>query len=236
MEAARDHDSAAPETATSARWPERLIELATTYRSASDEPTRDRALTEFWVLVHGALCRFLRSHGIAGVRDLGAEKALHLVERMRGGRWEPETALPAQVHTFVATVARNAVVDRTRRSSREELAVGTSEELASTSAAVALSDDVQPISPDRTRYAAALLACASKLVTRVRRAWFLRVFHELPTKAIAAHPEVGMKPASLDVTLARCRERMRRCMRSKGFDPTAMPAGTFAVLWEAMRR
>jgi len=233
VEAARESESTAVDPDARARWPERLIELAREYRRSSQGDARDAALSEFWVLLYGALCKFLRVYGAQDVRDVASEKALRLVERMRDGRWEPEGSSAAQVHGFVSTVARNAVVDHARGAARREVAYGTSDELASRTASAAAAQEPRS---DRSRYAVALLDCASHLAERVRRAWFLRVFHELPTKAIAAHPDVGMKPASLDVTLGRCRDRMRRCMQSKGFDPVAMPPGTFTVLWEALRR
>ena len=110
MEPVRSADSATFDVPSEARWPERLIDLAREYRRARTDETRDAALSEFWVLVHGALCRFLRAHGASDVRDLGAEKAMQLVERMRDRRWEPDNSRPARVHAFVSTVARNALV------------------------------------------------------------------------------------------------------------------------------
>jgi hypothetical protein len=65
--------------------------------------------------------------------------------------------------------------------------------------------------------------------------WIFRVFLEMSTRQIAAHPEIAMKPGAVDVALARTRDKVRVCMKRRGFDPRDMPPGTFAVLWAEFR-
>jgi len=43
---------------------------------------------------------------------------------------------------------------------------------------------------------------------------------------------VASKPSAVDAMLLRSRRFMRGCMLGKGFDPGALPVGTFTMLWE----
>jgi DNA-directed RNA polymerase specialized sigma24 family protein len=66
---------------------------------------------------------------------------------------------------------------------------------------------------------------------RSRRIWLFRVFYEMPTRDIASHPDISLKPGHVDVLLQRCRETIRDCMRAKGHDLHEIPPGTFIEMW-----
>ena len=61
------------------------------------------------------------------------------------------------------------------------------------------------------------------------------MFLDMSTKEISGHPDVGLSTGHVDVVLQRCRERMRKCMTSKGFEVLNVPPGTFTELWRAFR-
>jgi DNA-directed RNA polymerase specialized sigma24 family protein len=78
-------------------------------------------------------------------------------------------------------------------------------------------------------------ACAKKLTSRDRTVWFFRVFYEMPSRQIAAHPEVDVSIQNVDVILLRCRRKIRACMHAKGHDSSDLPPGTFEALWKVFR-
>jgi DNA-directed RNA polymerase specialized sigma24 family protein len=143
---------------------------------------------------------------------------------------------PAQVTAFISTLARNGLVDHLRSpktSRRVSLEDGW--EGARSIQAVARTAPSADLDAERREFAGALRDCVMQLTPRARLVWFLRVFHELPSATIGAHPEVRMKPPTIDVTLARCRARLVRCMQKRGFVPHDAPPGVFAFLWEVVR-
>ena len=87
-------------------------------------------------------------------------------------------------------------------------------------------------SAESREYAAALRECAESVEPKSRRIWFYRVFYEMPSKEIAAHPKVSMKPSHIDVVLHRVRDAVRKCMSGRGYETSAMPPGTFVALWQ----
>ena len=58
---------------------------------------------------------------------------------------------------------------------------------------------------------------------------------DLPSKEIAVHPEVQLKPGHVDVILSRCRDQIRNCMGASGLEERELPPGTYAELWERLR-
>ena len=73
------------------------------------------------------------------------------------------------------------------------------------------------------------------LQPRHRTIWIFRIFYELRTKAIADHPEIGLKPGHVDVILHQCRQKVTECMAAKGLQARDMPPGCYAALWRAFR-
>ena len=219
-----------------AAWPDRLIALGTTPLDRSTESERG----ELWLLLNTVLLRRIRfeSHRTGAIdaeeiEDLASEKSLELMNKLDDGRWNLATSSRENVIAFIATVARNGLIDWLRRKGRR----------ATQSKADVESSGELPIpahtTPDaqvqRTAFAAAMVTCANKLQPQHRRVWMLRVFLSLSTKRIARHPEVNLKPGHIDVILQRCRDNVRECMRDAGYSADDVVPGTFTALWRAFR-
>ena len=229
-------------------WPSRVAELCDGIappRSGSRLPTgtaHTRVREELWVLLHGALMRFLRDHAARighfhreDLEDLASAKALELLLSAEYGRWSVAGRTPAEIAGYLSTAARNALVDARRTAQREVPfeSNGDSFEFDQFDLAPRGTAMLSPGAVlEAQQYADALVTCAESLAPRARHAWLLRVLYDMPTRAIAQHPAVALKAAHVDVILQRCREAMRICMRKKGHDTGVLPAGTFALLWQ----
>jgi hypothetical protein len=80
--------------------------------------------------------------------------------------------------------------------------------------------------------AGTIAECFERMTPRARLVWLLRVFCELSSEEVAAHPDLNTTPAAVDTMLMRCRQELRRCVQAKGFDPASLPVGTLTALWE----
>jgi len=203
--------------------------------------------TEAWVLLNAALRRYLRRHAArmgrfdpADLEDIASEKSLELVARAESRTWRVSRSRAAgELAAYLDRVARNGIVDALRARARqadfeEEHRVATD---GRTDAASSWADrGPGPDSLVESRdFVAALSECAGALPRRSFIPWFLRVFHDMSTREIATHPDVGLKPGHVDVILMRAREAISRCMQAKGHDPAGMPPGTFIELWRQFR-
>lgn len=224
-------------------WPERIIELGATWKSARTDTTRDRIRSELWLLLNTALIRYLYVHNhrygridTEDIRDVASEKSLELLRKFDHEQWDPTRSEPAQLCRFISTLARNGLIDHLRviesKRARRPDGMDESDALNNTPLPRSAPDAQVDIGTDRQQFATALKECALELSPRARFAWFLRVFLDMPSKQIAAHPSVQMSPAAVDTTLARCRSLIRECMSKKDFGPEDIPPGTFTVLWE----
>src|SRR5262245_20553672 len=108
------------------RWPGRIRELVLELRSGAGGAQRERALSELWVLVNVALQRYVRAHAhragrldAEDVRDIAAEKASDFFRRLDDSEWEATEYAPAQLCTFLRTMARNGLIDHARRREKE---------------------------------------------------------------------------------------------------------------------
>jgi DNA-directed RNA polymerase specialized sigma24 family protein len=229
-----------PDAEPRARWPERLIALGRDW-SESNGDRRRRAIAEIWLIVNEALIVYLwrhcsdRSTEPEDVRDIASEKTLELLQRLHGGLWELGNSSPGRVSVFLSTTARNAWVDHLRSSeTRQRLRVDLSQVPADDPRRVFHYGGAEGADTvvDRGRFVEAIKGCVAVLPPRMRRMWLLRVILGMNTRDIARHPDVCMKPAAVDVAMGRCRQRMVRCMKSKGFEPISLPPGTAAALWE----
>jgi DNA-directed RNA polymerase specialized sigma24 family protein len=164
------------------------------------------------------------------VVDIAADKAVELLDQMEQRRWDPATESDERMAAFLAIVARNGVVDRLRRLNREQ--AQTAVPAARGGRPPEDPGDLVGAAIDGGRYARALVDCARALTARARQAWVLRVFAGMTSEQIARHPEVHTSVGGVDLMLHRCRNRLRRCLASKGFEPGRMPAGTFVALWD----
>lgn len=229
----------------SAAWPQRLLTLASGYRSGGSRADTDRAIGEIWFLLNLALRRYVRSHS-RGMRrlspddvfDIAAEKASELLRRLDAKEWDLSGLTPSQLCGFLATVARNGVVDF-HRVRRREVSAPDGFDVPYSGVAWG-GQDAPRESPasgvDGARYARAIVDCAAGLSDRARRAWYLRIFYEIGSTDIARDPLVATTPAGVDAMLARCREQMRACLEKKGLEIGPLPPGTFVRLWDMTKR
>ncbi|HEX7879521.1 MAG TPA: sigma-70 family RNA polymerase sigma factor [Candidatus Eisenbacteria bacterium] len=217
-------------------WPEKLIQLA----HALQGPDGVLARNEFWYLLNLALLQHLRFQGPRlgltdddRLHDLASEKASNLVGKFDRGSWRPQDSSAGELVNFVKTIARNALVDEHRRPRPREVAL--EEHMADSGVAPRAVE--QPIDTiGRDRFVDRLIRCAGNLKPEHRRIWLLRVLYDMPSRAIAAHPDVQLTPGNVDVILARAREQIRNGM---GVDPGArhqLPQGTLSALWEHYRQ
>jgi RNA polymerase sigma factor (sigma-70 family) len=171
--------------------------------------------------------------------DIAAKKSLDLLRKTELGQWNLAGRLPGEIASFLGKVARNGLLDHLRKNCRQVRPdpdrppdrVGG---LPSPGAGASGAAQAELLA-QRREFAAALRSCADRLQPRSRLVWFFRVFLEMPSREIAAHPDVGLKPAHVDVLLQRAREAIRECMQGKGFAPQDMPPGVFVELWRVFR-
>lgn len=228
------------------RWPARLKDLCLALGSARDGPEREDARGEIWLLLNSSILQYLQFHtarlGKASREDredIAAQKALGLMSRLEEGLWDVSDRTPSEITGFLSKVARNGLVDLLRETGRRvepkeddrpEWDVGGSSQESTVNRA-----DSPDIQVERKEFASELRRCAEQLSPRSRLVWFFRVFLEMSTKEIAAHPEVGLKTGHVDVLMQRARDAIRDCMHRKGYEPHDMPPGTFVELWRAFR-
>ncbi|MCK4305984.1 MAG: sigma-70 family RNA polymerase sigma factor [Candidatus Eisenbacteria sp.] len=202
---------------------------------------REDALGDAWLLLNSSIFSYLQQHttrlGVASredLEDLAAENALDLLRRITNGKWEITNRHPAEVAGYLSTVARHALMALQRRSRRRALPRDENRDewdMGQTGAGQTMGTVVSPDQRLECReFAAALRQCAEELSPLARRVWFLRVFCQMSSAAIAAHPEVGIRASHVDVRLQRTRRTMRACMKKRGYAPQDMPPGTFAEL------
>jgi RNA polymerase sigma factor (sigma-70 family) len=227
-----------------ARWPMRLRDLCRELRSPEDTLARQQVRREIWTILSHALLRFIEARRSScadltpeDIEDLASEKSLDLFRRLESGSWEIGDRTGSEIAGFLAATARNVVIDlirsrgRQRHSAEEDL-----EALTGTSGEDLPRWDPPDTSLERGEFVSALRQCAEGLQPRVRRIWFFRVFYGLATKEIAAHPEVGLKPARVDELLFDVRQAIGRCMESKGQRLKQLPTGTFFEIWRSFHR
>jgi DNA-directed RNA polymerase specialized sigma24 family protein len=217
-----------------ASWPERIRELGAICRGTASPEDSARAIAEMWVLLNLSLKKYVRGHSARlkrispdEISDIAAEKALELLRRLDSKDWDPSGSSPAQLCGFLATIARNGLVDH-HRVRRREVSASDGFDVPSSAS--------QESAVDGARYARAILDCAENLSARARRAWFLRVFYEFGSSDIARDPVVATTSAGVDQMLARSREQMRSCVEGKGLPLGPLPPGTFVRLWDMTRR
>jgi RNA polymerase sigma factor (sigma-70 family) len=175
----------------------------------------------------------------ADLEDIAAQKSLDLLRKSEQGEWDPTGRSPGEITNFLATVARNGLLDFVRKDKRHVRPDSDAEPVWETREFNSRGQASQGVSPslqvERREFVEGLRECADELQARSRRVWFFRVFLEMSSKEIAAHPEVMLKPGHVDVILQRAREAIRDCMARKGFDAQDIPPGTFSELWRVWR-
>ena len=226
-------------------WAIRLAELVRALGLPQDAAVRERCTRELWLIINSVLYMNLRIHSrrmpsVRGedIEDIRGEKSLELVIRAESGKWDLDGRHPKEIAGFLAAVARNGLSDLLSKQGRQVPLPDESAapvDLANRDPVISHVPDPPNVPAERRAYVEALLACAARLDKRTVSVWFLRVLCDLSSKEIAAHPDVGLKPAHVDVLLHRARGSMRACMQGKGLSPGDMPPGCFAALWQALR-
>lgn len=225
----------APSREAGTRWLERLTDLARQWHAPPDRAAKETVLAELWSLLNlvmqvqvRAAARRLGRIDEDDVLDVAADKTLDLVRRIDDGRWQPEAAGADHLRGFLATVARNGVVDVLRLRGREVSGFD-----ADGVDAVRKPTALDPGALG-TEYARTLVRCLRGLTERARWVWLLRVIHEVPSAEVGRHPDVGMSAGGVDMLLSRTRRHIEACMESHGLDPRVAPGGTFVALWEIL--
>ncbi len=220
-------------------WPQHLVELGARWQAAPAD--RDHLRTQIWVLVHTALLGLVHgqasrysSLGPEDAEDLAADKCADLMQRLDEGRWRPGETTPGQTCSFLNTIVRNGLVDLYRVEGSKRIRSVDVVDLADSLPAASTSEPKDR--QHRDRYVAAIGECLDALTERSQRMWFFRVFLEMSSKEISAHPDVRTTPAAVDVALNRARSAIKTCMAAKKFSKSDMPAGTFAALWDRLNK
>jgi RNA polymerase sigma factor (sigma-70 family) len=219
------------------RWPEHLQELLESLRGGGSGDA-EAARGEAWLLLNTALVRSLRARAARfptvsreDLEDIAAQRALELLQRAESGEWTVRGRSGPEIRSFVATVARNGLVDWFRKTGRREVPLDPEPGRESPDGD-APSRQMPDDAASGREFVEALRGCVEQLALRQRRVWFFRVLLEIPSKEIAAHPDLGLKPGHVDVLVQRSRDAIRACMELKGHRPRDMPPGTFVRIWE----
>jgi DNA-directed RNA polymerase specialized sigma24 family protein len=217
----------------SPRWAARLHELLPGVGRASTIPGRREA----WQIVHFNISRYLRCHAARlgtvtadDISDIAAEKTLDLMAKVDTSSGRLLELAPEEMPAFLSTVARNGLVTFLKKASRQ--ASGVNEEDPAGRGGVMKGNPGPHARVESKEYARALERCVGKLEPRWQTIWFFRVFYDMSSKNIAAHPTVDMSTGHVDVVLHRARKAVRECMSAQGHDTNAMPPGTFVALWQ----
>ena len=218
-------------------WPSRVTELCRSWKTAATERERKRILAELWFFLNMGLTYYVRAHGEAfgyvdpeDARDIASEKAMVFLRGLESELDVPTD--PARICSYVSTLARNGLVDRLRKNGRArelERKLGDSGSQSRADASTSAEVNVQ-----HSQFLDAISACIGHLSPKARSIWFMRAFLDLPSKRIAAHPDIRVSVAAVDMTLSRTRRALRECMEAKGFNEADAPTGTFLALWDLL--
>ncbi|MFH1573559.1 MAG: sigma-70 family RNA polymerase sigma factor [Acidobacteriota bacterium] len=224
-------------------WAGRLRDLCHQLRLCGDDRAKKRVCGDIWLLLNAALSRCLRYHSSRlgplspdDIKDIASEKSLELLNRIGEDKWDVTHLLPVEVAAYISKVARYGLLDglkQRRRQSRHPVEghAGLDECIDDGRMGTGFLETPDLIL-DRREFARALRKCAEQLESRALAIWFLRVFLAMPSKRIAVHPNVKLKPAHIDVILQRARKAVRECLCRGGYDSADMPPGAFTEMWK----
>ena len=190
---------------------------------------------------HPDLVDFALSDGLLSLvtNYLGTIPHLNRVDLLSMVGLAREVAASRDVSGFVAQTSRNAIIDHLRRERTRRGGNGDAHapvdaaELAS-----GRSHDAIPPS-NRVEFAevtAALDRCIETLAPRARRIWIFRTFFEMSSRDIAAHPDVRLTPANVDVIVGRARSALRACLEKGGIGAADLAVAGMARLWDRFVR
>ncbi len=233
-------------------WPRRLQSVCAELQQSPSAARRETLASEAWLLLNAVLANQLRlqeaRHGHLAAQDredVAAEKALALLRRCEDGRWDLSGRSAAEIVRFLATVARNGLVDLLRRQGRHveqdrdgvdawETDAGFTPSASRPDGGGRYAAAAPETNVERRQFVAAVRLCADRLQERARRIWFFRTFYELASKDIARHPDVDLTPGNVDVILQRSRRSLRECLAERGFHAADLPQGCFTALWRTL--
>ena len=228
------------------RWPENLALLCRRLPAQRSHAERQEVLGEIWKHLYLGLSLYLAYHGArsGGLspeerEDLAAQKALDLLGRIVREETDFVQRAAGEIARYVSRSASNAVTDWLRRERRHVVPSEDGDSMLDSLAAIdttSTGSEAPDARVERSEFITALLLCVKGLRPRDQRIWFLRVFYSMPSKEIARHPHVSIKPNHVDVLLQRSRRSVRECMQRGGFEPHEMPVGTFVELWKVLRK
>ncbi len=221
------------------RWPARLRELITDLGDAG--PRNDVLRAETWIILNSVLIKDLRYHALrkwsflsADIEDIASEKSLDLLMRAEAGTWSLNERSDGEITGFLSTVARNGLIDRLRKTGREELAGDEeSRDVADSPTIISEGAPAADNLIETREFIVALQGCVGKLKRQWQRIWFFRTFYEMKSTEIAEHPDIVLKAAHVDVILQRSREALGRCMEERDLRLQALPPGSFLEVWLA---
>ena len=227
-------------------WAERLALLAEQLATPLDEPTRAAVRGELWLLLSAALARFARAQVRTlgsltreDLEDLVATKALDLLHRIESGSLVLRRDSARDVSGFVAQTSRNAIIDHLRRERTRRGGNGDAQSPVDVAElAAGRSRDAIPPS-NRVEFAevtTALELCIETLAPRARRIWIFRTFFDMSSRDIAAHPDIRVTPANVDVIVGRARTALRACLEKGGVGATDLAVAGMARLWDRFVR
>jgi RNA polymerase sigma factor (sigma-70 family) len=225
------------------RWAASLHDLIQQMRFHPDCADQQGIRRKTWLVIAFSVARYLRYHAPRvgrfsqeDLEDIASQKSLELIHSLDTRKGSLSALAPDEIPGFLSTVARRGLIDCLRTGSRWERPVDEEDSaMEGQSDRLGITTDSPDTQVQRKEFALALGQCAEKLDARSRLIWFFRVFYDMPSKEIATHPEIRLKPSHVDVLLQRSRDALRRCMGERGFEPQDMPLGTFAELWKSFR-
>jgi len=223
-------------------WAERIQQLVHDLHIANNETERDQLLGDVWVLLKASLLRYLQYHAARTGRvspedmeDLAAQKTFDLLRKVELGEWDLDGRHPGEIVKYLSRVAHNGLLNwlkvqrRTVPVCEEDI---RAQNKPSQRRGITVAEDQNPmVEIERQEFIRELQHCVGKLSGRTQRIWFLRAFCEMRSKAIARHPEVRLKASNVDIILQRSRDKIKSCLKRKGYERRDMPPGTFTALW-----
>jgi RNA polymerase sigma factor (sigma-70 family) len=221
---------------TDPHWPCRVQALCA--QLACPEFDNAKIRTELWIILRDCLFRYLRCYAAQIYRapredleDVASAKALDLLRRAESGVWKPGGRSPCEIAGYVAAAARNGLLDLAERNGRTERLEPDRIELSPQTLEWLAQPEPPGAVAETHEFVAALKDCVARLDPRRRRIWFLRVLHDMSSRDIAAHPDVQLTAAHVDVDAQRARDAIKKCLGSKGFEPRDLSSLVFVELW-----
>ncbi len=223
------------------RWPVRLQSLANSLRMHISDESRREQRGETWVLLHTALLRYLKGHSRnynaitnEDIQEIATEKSLDLLLRIESGKWSLVDRHPLEITRYLSRVAWNSLSNLCEKSKRFVRCIDPEYDAPQTRYFLRgeemTSNETPEIQLDQKRFASSLRCCFNELAPRLKKIWLFRVFGNMPSKVIAAHPDVALKASHVDVLLQRTRQSIRQCLARKGLESSDFPPGTFSEL------